>query len=139
MAGTNSNYSIVLDTVLDLEKIQRNLNSRKYSVDVETTVNGKGIKETTSATQSLDGSTKELSITYQQLRQVFDAVVDVTSKMYTQVKTLDTAQTEFKKVSDLTGAALDSYTQKLANMGKEVGRTGKPNRSEPVCCDGKAA
>ena len=53
--------------------------------------------------------------------------------------TLDTAQTEFKKVSDLTGAALDSYTQKLANMGKEVGRTGKPNRSEPVCCDGKAA
>lgn len=139
MAGTNSNYSIVLDTVLDLEKIQRNLNSRKYSVDVETTVNGKGIKETTSATQSLDGSTKELSITYQQLRQVFDAVVDVTSKMYTQVKTLDTAQTEFKKVSDLTGAALDSYTQKLANMGKEVGRTGKPNRSEPVCCDGKVA
>lgn len=139
MAGTNSNYSIVLDAVLDLEKIQRNLNSRKYSVDIETTVNGKGIKETTSATQSLDDSTKELSITYQQLRQVFDAVVDVTSKMYTQVKALDTAQTEFKKVSDLTGAALDSYTQKLANMGKEVGRTGKPNRSEPVCCDGKAA
>lgn len=139
MAGTNSNYSIVLDAVLDLEKIQRNLNSRKYSVDIETTVNGKGIKETTGATQSLDDSTKELSITYQQLRQVFDAVVDVTSKMYTQVKALDTAQTEFKKVSDLTGAALDSYTQKLANMGKEVGRTGKPNRSEPVCCDGKAA
>ena len=59
--------------------------------------------------------------------------------MYEQVKNLDDAMTDFKKVSDLQGAALDKYVAKLSQSGREVARTGKPNRSEPVCCDGKAA
>ena len=65
--------------------------------------------------------------------------VDIIEKMTDQVFELDTSLTEFKKVSDLSGSALDSYVDKLSDMGKEVARTGKPNRSEPVCCDGKAA
>ena len=142
MAGTNSNYSIILDAVLDLEKIQSQLNSKKYNIEVEANMTGDAanrLRDTNSATRSLEASTGDLTLTYQQFRQVLDSVIDVAGKMYEQVKTLDTAQTEFKKVSDLSGQALDDYTAKLAKMGQSVGRTGKPNRSEPVCCDGQAA
>lgn len=37
----------------------------------------------------------------------------------------DEAITDFTKVSDLSGASLDKYTQKLGEMGKEVFRTRK--------------
>ena len=142
MAGTNSNYSVIIDAELELKKAQQQLNEfkkdNKLNLDLRVT-GGKSLKETTSQTQDLDNSTKDLMFTYQQLRQVLDSVIDVTEKMYTSVKNLDDAQTEFKKVSDLNGQALDDYTTKLSDMGKSVARTGKPNRSESVCCDGKAA
>lgn len=41
----------------------------------------------------------------------------------TTVKEFDDAVTELKKVSDLTGDSLDSYTQKLGEMGTTVART----------------
>ena len=142
MAGTNSNYSVIIDAELELKKAKQQLNEfkkdNKLNLDLRVT-GGKSLREATSQTQDLDNSTKDLMFTYQQLRQVLDSVIDVTEKMYTSVKNLDDAQTEFKKVSDLNGQALDNYTTKLSDMGKSVARTGKPNRSEPVCCDGKAA
>ena len=142
MAGTNSNYSVIIDAELELKKAKQQLNElkkdNKLKLDLRAT-GGKSLREATSQTQDLDNSTKDLMFTYQQLRQVLDSVIDVTEKMYTSVKNLDDAQTEFKKVSDLNGQALDNYTTKLSDMGKSVARTGKPNRSEPVCCDGKAA
>ena len=142
MAGTNSNYSVIIDAELELKKAQQQLNEFKKDNKLNLDLNiqgGDNISKLTKDTQQLDSSTQEVTLTYQQFRQVLDSVIDVAGRMYEQVKTLDTAQTELKKVSDLSGQALDAYTQKLANMGKEVGRTGKPNRSEPVCCDGKAA
>ena len=142
MAGTNSNYSVIIDAELELKKAKQQLNEfkkdNKLNLDLRVT-GGKSLREATSQTQDLDNSTKDLMFTYQQLRQVLDSVIDVTEKMYTSVKNLDDAQTEFKKVSDLNGQALDNYTTKLSDMGKSVARTGKANRSEPVCCDGKAA
>ena len=142
MAGTNSNYSVIIDAELELKKAKQQLNEfkkdNKLNLDLRVT-GGKSLREATSQTQDLDNSTKDLMFTYQQLRQVLDSVIDVTEKMYTSVKNLDDAQTEFKKVSDLNGKALDNYTTKLSDVGKSVARTGKPNRSEPVCCDGKAA
>ena len=142
MAGTNSNYSVIIDAELELKKAKQQLNEfkkdNKLNLDLRVT-GGKSLREATSQTQDLDNSTKDLMFTYQQLRQVLDSVIDVTEKMSTSVKNLDDAQTEFKKVSDLNGQALDNYTTKLSDMGKSVAKTGKPNRSEPVCCDGKAA
>lgn len=41
------------------------------------------------------------------------------------VTEFDSALTEFKKVSDLSGDALDSYTQKLGELGEAVARTRK--------------
>ena len=142
MAKTNTNYSIIADVELELKNAQKQLNEFRKDNKLNLDLNVKGSKSLSDAdgkVKKLDDSTKDLVFTYQQFRQVLDSVVDVTGKMVEQVKTLDAAQTEFRKVSDLSGKALDAYQDKLSKAGKTVGRTGKPNRSEPVCCDGKAA
>lgn len=142
MAKTNTNYSIIADVELELKNAQKQLNEFRKDNKLNLDLNVKGSKSLSDAdgkVKKLDDSTKDLVFTYQQFRQVLDSVVDVTGKMVEQVKALDAAQTEFKKVSDLSGKALDAYQDKLSKAGKTVGRTGKPNRSEPVCCDGKAA
>ena len=148
MAGSNSNYSIILDAVLNEESIKKQLREiqsnketqLKIKVGAEGGANTKQELDSVSdSTQKVNKDTKDLMFTYQQFRQVLDSVVDIAGEMANQVKALDAAQTEFKKVSDLSGQALDAYQEKLSAAGKTVGRTGKPNRSEPVCCDGKAA
>lgn len=148
MAGSNSNYSILVDVQLQEESIKKQLkeiqNNKDTKLKIGVTADGaERTKElldgVNQSTKSLDNSTKDLMFTYQQYRQVLDSVINVTKRMYQSVKSLDDAQTEFKKVSDLQGVALDSYTKKLSESGKTVARIGKPNRSEPVCCDGKAA
>lgn len=138
----NSNYSIAVDVDLNLKDIENQLKSKKYGItfDTDGLKNSRNdIDSTRSSIENLGRSVDDTILTYQQFRQVLDSVIDVTAKLYEQVKQLDSAQTEFKKVSELNGRALDEYTSKLAKIGQEVGRTGKPNRSEPVCCDGKAA
>ena len=148
MAGSNSNYSIILDAILNEESIKKQLkeiqNNKDTKLKIGVTADGaqrtkERLDGVNQSTKNIDNSTKDLMFTYQQYRQVLDSVINVTERMYQSVKSLDDAQTEFKKVSDLQGAALDSYTKKLSESGKTVARTGKPNRSEPVCCDGKAA
>ena len=142
MAKTNTNYSIIADVELELKNAQKQLNEFRKDNKLNLDLNVKGSKSLSDAdgkVKKLDNSTKDLVFTYQQFRQVLDSVVDVTGKMVEQVKTLDAAQTEFKKVSDLSGKALDAYQDKLSKAGKTVGRTGKPNRSEPVCTNGKCA
>ena len=142
MAKTNTQYSIIADVELELKNAQKQLNEFRKDNKLNLDLNIKGSKSLSDAdgkVKKLDDSTRDLVFTYQQFRQVLDSVVDVTGKMVEQVKTLDAAQTEFKKVSELSGKALDAYQDKLSKAGKTVGRTGKPNRSEPVCCDGKAA
>lgn len=142
MAKTNTNYSIIADVELELKNAQKQLNEFRKDNKLNLDLNVKGSKSLSDAdgkVKKLDDSTKDLVFTYQQFRQVLDSVVDVTEKMVEQVKTLDAAQTEFKKVSDLSGKALDAYQDKLSKAGKTVGRTGKPNRSEPVCTNGKCA
>lgn len=142
MAKTNTQYSIIADVELELKNAQKQLNDFRKDNKLNLDLNVKGSKSLSDAdgkVKKLDDSTRDLVFTYQQFRQVLDSVVDVTGKMVEQVKTLDAAQTEFKKVSDLSGKALDAYQDKLSKAGKTVGRTGKPNRSEPVCTDGKCA
>lgn len=142
MAKTNTNYSIIADVELELKNAQKQLNEFRKDNKLNLDLNVKGSKSLSDAdgkVKKLDDSTKDLVFTYQQFRQVLDSVVDVTGKMVEQVKTLDAAQTEFRKVSELSGKALDAYQDKLSKAGKTVGRTGKPNRSEPVCTNGKCA
>ena len=138
----SSNYSISVDVDLNLKDIDSQLKSKKYGITLDTS----GVKsakdtidKTAQSTKNLGDTTENVAVTYQQFRQVLDLATSALSNMYEQVRNLDSATTELKKVSDLQGASLDKYVSKLSKMGQIVGRTGKPNRSEPVCCDGKAA
>ena len=125
------NYTITVGTTLDMSGIQKALRSQQYHLKVQ----ADGTKDV----ERLNSASQDLAVTYQQLQQVFSATMEIMSKMSDQVFELDRSTTEFRKVSELSGAALDDYVDKIADLGREVGRTGKPNRSEPVCCDGKAA
>lgn len=134
--ASNNDYSILAKVVLDLNNIQSQLNNAAKKVTFK--VDGKGIRSVTAeletmstATQQASKHAEDLGLTYQQARLIMDKCVDTISLMVEQVYTLNSAMTEFKKVSDLRGSGLEDYVQSLSEMGKTVARTGKPNRSEP--------
>lgn len=137
------NYSVVVQAELDLKKIKEQL-KEVASNGVDLKVHGaaqgkKEIDDVTKSTRQLNEAGQDLELTFNVAHEVFSKFLSVVKDMAGQVYELDAALTEFKKVSDLSGSALDDYVDKLSQLGQEVGRTGKPNRSEPVCCDGKAA
>ena len=138
-----TNYSIIVDAELDLKKIKEQLKevaSNGVDLKVHGAVQGKKeIDDVTKSTRQLNEAGQDLELTFNVAHEVFSKFLSVVKDMAGQVYELDAALTEFKKVSDLSGSALDDYVDKLSQLGQEVGRTGKPNRSEPVCCDGKAA
>ena len=138
-----TNYSVIVGAELDLKKIKEQL-KEVASNGVDLKVHGaaqgkKEIDDVTKSTRQLNEAGQDLELTFNVAHEVFSKFLSVVKDMAGQVYELDAAITEFKKVSDLTGSALDDYVDKLSQLGQEVGRTGKPNRSEPVCCDGKAA
>ena len=138
-----TNYSIIVDAELDLKKIKEQL-KEVASSGVDLKVHGaaqgkKEIDDVTKSTRQLNETGQDLELTFNVAHEVFSKFLSVVKDMAGQVYELDAALTEFKKVSDLSGSVLDDYVDKLSQLGQEVGRTGKPNRSEPVCCDGKAA
>ena len=138
----STNYSILADVVLNLDNIQKQLNSKKYDINIKTKLDSNvktELSDINTKTKDLAKSTEDLGLTYQQFSMIADSCIDALKSMYTQVFELDSAITEFKKVSDLQGESLNNYVGNLTEAGKQVARTGKPNRSEPVCCDGKAA
>lgn len=138
----STNYSILADVVLNLDNIQKQLNSKKYDINIKTNLDNNiktELSDINTKTKDLSKSTEDLGLTYQQLSMIADGCINALRNMYTQVLELDSAITEFKKVSDLQGESLNNYVDNLTEAGKQVARTGKPNRSEPVCCDGKAA
>ena len=138
----SSNYSILVDAQLNLDDIEKKLKSKKYEIPLDTSSIKSGKKDIDDAVQStknLNDAGQDLELTFNVANEVFNKFTSVIKDMACQVYELDSALTEFKKVSDLNGQALDEYADKLSKIGQTVGRTGKPNRSEPVCCDGKAA
>lgn len=120
----NSNYSILFDVEFEtkqvraeLEKIQKNFKPLKLDVDVDT-------KEATDGVKRLEQSMGDAQLTFNAANEVFRTTIDVITSMAEQVYELDGALTEFKKVSNLSGQALDDYVVKLQKMGNQVARTG---------------
>ena len=80
---------------------------------------------------SIDQAAKaaeNLGLTFQEANLIMSKSLDIITSMVDEVYALDSSLTEFKKVSDLSGASLDNYTNKLSEIGKTVARTGKPKR-----------
>lgn len=140
--GRQSQYSILVDAELNLKDLENQLKGHKYKIDVDSSgakSGAKNMKDASDSAKELKNAGDDLSLTYQVANDVFRRSIQVISSMIEQVRELDSAITDFKKVSDLSGASLDAYVDKLTKAGQSVARTGKPNRSEPVCTDGKCA
>ena len=137
MARAND-YTVILNTKLDISQIQKDiaalqkqLESKK--IDLSGLNNSVVINQTANAianvvdnSEKAKKSTDDLSLSFQAANEIFSKTIDIISSMAQQVLELDTALTEFRKVSDLSGEALDNYVGKLTEMGSTVARTGKP-------------
>ena len=133
-------WKINVGVKLDTSKIQSDLNKalRAQSTTVKVKTDG-SMSKLAGETNRLNQSTQDVINTYQVFSQILNKSVEAIKSMASATIELDSAMTQFKKVSDLSGQSLYSYVNNLTKVGQSVARTGKPNRSEPVCCDGKAA
>ena len=111
--ASNNDYSILAKVVLDLNNIQSQLNNAVKKVTFK--VDGKGIRSVTaelgdmsSASQQAVRDAGNVEATFNAMNEVFRRSVDAISSMVEQVYTLNSAMTEFKKVSDLRGSGLES-------------------------------
>lgn len=118
----------------------RDAQGNLYNVMTKTSASGellgRKLTTTTKAMKSADVATLGLVKSGGELANIFKKVVEfglvtdviqlfsqVIREAVSAVFELDAAVTEFKKVSDLSGDALDDYTEKLGKMGQEVART----------------
>ena len=66
---------------------------------------------------------EDANLTFNVANQLFRDSIELIGSLTNEVYELDSALTEFKKVSDLSGIALDNYVNKLSTLGSEVART----------------
>lgn len=121
MAG--SAYSILVDVQLDTSSLQKQLSGLGSSINLK--ANSSGISAASSAVDGLSNSMKNAGLTYQEANMIFDKSVTAIGAMVDQVFEMDSALTEFSKVSDLDSSSLDSYVAKMTELGDTVARTGQ--------------
>lgn len=66
---------------------------------------------------------EQAGLTFNAANEIFSTTIDIIGDMIGQYAELDAAITEFVKVSDLSGKALDEYVDKLGQIGTTVART----------------
>ena len=114
----NSACKIKVGVELDTSEIDAKLQEKSGKIKLDADVSGG------EELDKLHGKLKDVGLEYQQYKIILDKCIDTIKSMAEQTIKLDTAQTELRKVSDLSGKSLDNYTKKLADMGKQVGRSG---------------
>ena len=115
----SSAWKIRVGVELDTSDLQSQLEKAtpKVKIDGDSAV-------AVDAAKKAKKSIKDVGLEYQQYKIILDKCIDTIKSMADQTMKMDAAQTEFKKVSTLSGKSLDDYTKKLAQMGKQVGRSG---------------
>lgn len=116
-----SQYSILVDVDFSTSQIQQKLQNAAKNSKINFDVDSSSIDQATKAAENL-------GLTFQEANLIMSKSLDIITSMVDEVYALDSSLTEFKKVSDLSGASLDNYTSKLSAIGKTVARTGKPKR-----------
>ena len=116
-----SQYSILVDVDFNTSQIQQKLRQAAKNTKINFDVDSGSIDQAAKAAENL-------GLTFQEANLIMSRSLDIITSMVDEVYALDSSLTEFKKVSDLSGASLDNYTNKLSEIGKTVARTGKPKR-----------
>ena len=116
-----SQYSILVDVDFNTSQIQQKLRQAAQNTKINFDVDSGSIDQAAKAAENL-------GLTFQEANLIMSKSLDIITSMVDEVYALDSSLTEFKKVSDLSGASLENYTNKLSEIGKTVARTGKPKR-----------
>ena len=116
-----SQYSILVDVDFSTSQIQQKLRQAAQNTKINFDVDSRGLDQAAKAAENL-------GLTFQEANLIMSRSLDIITSMVDEVYALDSSLTEFKKVSDLSGASLENYTNKLSEIGKTVARTGKPKR-----------
>lgn len=120
-----SQYSILVDVDFSTSQIQQKLRQAAQNAKINFDVDSGSIDQAAKAAENL-------GLTFQEANLIMSKSLDIITSMVDEVYALDSSLTEFKKVSDLSGASLENYTNKLSEIGKTVARTGKP-KSQARC------
>ena len=107
----NNAWSVLVGVDFDTKQIQSKLD--------ESFKNIKNVK-----LKFDDSDLEDINLTFNVANQLFRDSIELINSLTSEVFKLDSALTEFKKVSDLSGESLDNYVSKLSLMGTEVARTG---------------
>ena len=125
-----SNFSVLVDLVPDVSSLKKKLKNQNIEIKVGVTGTEK-VKNLNTAVQDNAKAVEDAALTWQQYREMLNLATRAIESFVGQTMEMDESLTEFKKVSTLSGNELDRYVDKLSEAGKQVARTGKPNRSEP--------
>ena len=125
-----SNFSVLVDLVPDVSSLKKKLKNQNIEINAGVTGTEK-VKNLNTAVQDNAKAVEDAALTWQQYREMLNLATRAIEAFVGQTMEMDESLTEFKKVSTLSGNELDRYVDKLSEAGKQVARTGKPNRSEP--------
>ena len=125
----------------NIQNINNNVNAMSSSMSTATTATNRFTSQATSDYTKLGRTIQGAIESQKSLGKVLvdqartravtlaiNEVIQLTQQAVQTIKEFDDALTEMKKVSDLSGEALDNYTKKLGELGETVART----RSEMV-------
>lgn len=128
--NTSWNIGVGIEIKTSTSEIQKKLNEAAKNVNINT--KAKGAKEASDGISNLSknmneasSSAKNFELTYQAANMIMEKSIDIIKSMVSEVYTMNAAQVELAKVTDLSGESMDEYVSKLTDMGAEVAKTGK--------------
>ena len=132
MANKNTSWNIGVGIEIETStsEIQKKLNEAAKNITLN--IDAKGAKEASDGINNLSknmdkasSKAKKFELTYQAANMIMEKSVEIISSMVSEVYTMNAAQVELAKVTDLSGESMDEYVSKLTDMGAEVAKTGK--------------
>lgn len=128
--NTSWNIGVGIEIKTSTREIQQQLNNAAKNININ--IDAKGAKEASDGINNLSDNMNEASssaenfeLTYQAANMIMEKSIEIISSMVSEVYTLNAAQVELAKVTDLSGESMDEYVSKLTDMGAEVAKTGK--------------
>ena len=128
--NTSWNIGVGIEIQTSTREIQQQLNAAAKNINLN--IDAKGAKEASDGINNVSDNMKEASssaenfeLTYQAANMIMEKSIEIISSMVSEVYTMNAAQIELAKVTDLSGESMDKYVSKLTDMGAEVAKTGK--------------
>ena len=128
--NTSWNIGVGIEIQTSTREIQQKLNDAAKNITLN--IDAKGANEASDGINNLSdnmnkasSSAENFELTYQAANMIMEKSIEIISSMVSEVYTMNAAQIELAKVTDLSGESMDKYVSKLTDMGAEVAKTGK--------------